>query len=149
MRKHIERAIDNNLSSLSVTGTLHQRILNDIQGGTPVKKKMSLALVIALSLLLITAVALAAVILGGKDVVEQVIAPMAVKTDTDRFTKEEVEEILELAKKHGITLDPHFESRVRAEGSYFKDELAMLFAKDQLGAGMGCGGPALAGQRHQ
>ena len=133
MRKHIERAIDNNLSSLSVTGTLHQRILNDIQGGTPVKKKMSLALVIALSLLLITAVALAAVILGGKDVVEQVIAPMAVKTDTDRFTKEEVEEILELAKKHGITLDPHFESRVRAEGSYFKDELAMLFAKDQLG----------------
>ena len=133
MHKHIERAIDNNLSSLSVTGTLHQRIVADIEGGTPVKKKMPLALVIALSILLITAVALAAVILGGKDVVEQVIAPMAKKTDTNRFTKEEVAEILELAKKHGITLDPHFESRVRAEGSYYKDELAMLFAKDQLG----------------
>ena len=133
MHNQIRQAINSNLSSLSVTPRLHQDILAGLQGGPKLKRKMPLALAIALSLLLITAVALAAVILGGKDVVDQFIAPMAQQNDRSRFSEEEVGKILQFATEHGIQLDELYLKRIKNEGTYFKDELAMIFAKEQLG----------------
>ena len=69
MKHDIRRAIDANLDNLRVSPASRQKILNNIQGGTPVKKKMSVAMAMALTLLLMTAVAVAAVLLTGKDVV--------------------------------------------------------------------------------
>ena len=132
MHNRIQRAIDSNLSGLYVTPGSRARILSSIQGGQPMKKKLSLALATALSALLVTA-ALAAVILGGKDIVDQKISPMAQNSASQRFTKEEVEDILAFAQKHGIQLDDNAVRRIRDQGSCFKEELALLFAKEQLG----------------
>lgn len=97
------------------------------------KKKVSLAFVLAMCLLLVTAAALAAAILGGKDVVNEKIAPMAQQNQSQLFTASEVEEILSFAREHGIALDDGAMRRIRGQGSCFKEELAMLFAKEQLG----------------
>ena len=134
MRNQVRQAINSNLSGMALSQQAKHRILADIQGGQQtVKRKMTLAMALAIALILITAAALAAVILGGKDVVEQLIAPRAQETQSNRFTKEEVEEILAFAEKHGIVLDEIYVKRIREEGTYFKSELALLFAKDQLG----------------
>ncbi len=118
MHNRIQRAIDSNLSGLYVTPGSRARILSSIQGGQPMKKKLSLALATALSALLVTA-ALAAVILGGKDIVDQKISPMAQNSASQRFTKEEVEDILAFAQKHGIQLDDNAVRRIRDQGSCF------------------------------
>ncbi len=133
MPTDIRRVIDRNLSGLTVTPRSRGQIALRIQGGKPMKKKMSLGLAIALTLVLLTAVALAAVLLGGKDMVEQVIAPMARETEGNRFTKEEVEQILAMAKEHGLALDETLFGRLNKEDGYYKEELARLFAKTELG----------------
>ena len=67
------------------------------------KRKISVGLVFALILMLLAVSALAAVILGGKDFVDQVMAPMAkVDIQSDRFTEKEVKFILDEAEKYGI-----------------------------------------------
>lgn len=133
MRTDFKRVIDTNLSGLRVTPYSHQQLLTRIQKGEPMKRKMSVGLAIALSLLLLTAVAVAAVLLGGKDMVEKVIAPMAQESEGNRFTKEEVEKILAMAQEHGVELDEVFLSRLQKEDGYYKEELARMFAKQELG----------------
>lgn len=129
----ISRAIDTNLSGLRLSAYRQEEIMQKIYGGSPVKKKLSFSLVLALVLLVVTVAAVAAVLLGGKDLVDQVIQPLAEKTDSQRFSKEEVEEILAFAQKQGIQLDEESLKAVRKQGDYFKEELAMLFAKTELG----------------
>ncbi|MGI6725465.1 MAG: PepSY domain-containing protein [Christensenellales bacterium] len=133
MKQKLRQAIDSNLSGLVVTQEHRLAIQQAIEGGKPMKRKMSLALAVTLALLLVAAVALAAVILGGKDVVDQFITPLARKNDSQRFTKEEVDEVLAFAREHGIELDEISLRSIQEEGSYFKEELAMLFAKKELG----------------
>ncbi len=122
MRTEYKRAIDTNLSGLAVTEYSRRQLMNRIQKGEPMKRKMSVGLAVALS-----------VLLGGKDMVEQVIAPMASESEGNRFTKEEVQEILALAKEHGIPLDDDLFGRLDKEDGYYKEELARLFAKSELG----------------
>ncbi|MGI6725463.1 MAG: PepSY domain-containing protein [Christensenellales bacterium] len=97
------------------------------------KRKITLALAVTLALLLAAAAAHAADISCGKDVVDRIIAPLAQKNDSSRFTREEVEEVLAAAREHGIELDEVHLRVLREEDSCFKDELAMLFAKKDLG----------------
>ena len=102
MKQKLRQAIDSNLSGLVVTQEHRLAIQQAIEGGKPMKRKMSLALAVTLTLLLAAAAALAAVILGGKDVVDQFITPLAQKNDSQFFTKEEVDEVLAFAREHGI-----------------------------------------------
>lgn len=103
---------------------------------TPVmKRKLSVGLVFALILMLLAVSALAAVILGGKDFVDQVMAPMAkVDIQSDRFTEEEVKFILDEAEKYGIHLPDHVVARLKGHGTWeYKDELMRLFVKTEYG----------------
>lgn len=130
----IDRAIDVNLSGLRLSAFQKEQIMRNIYGGAKVKKKkLSLALAVTLVLLALTAAAVAAALLSGKQVVDQVIQPMAEKNESQMFTREEVEEILAFADKQGIALDEESLRWVRKEGGYYKEELAMLFAKADLG----------------
>jgi len=94
---------------------------------------MSVAMAVALCLLLITAVAVATAPRTGRDVVEDIILPLSLKSQGDRFTREEVEEVLAFAEKHGVTLEAEDLARLRRQDGSFKQELAMLFAKKDLG----------------
>ena len=75
MNNKIKQALDTNLSGLRASHADYKAIMERIQGGTKVKKKMSLGLVLALILIMLSVAALAAVLLSGRDVVDQLIEP--------------------------------------------------------------------------
>lgn len=104
MKRKITQAIDHSLSGLSVSQYNRKQIFSAIEGEEPVKKKLTFGLVMALALVMITIGAMAAVLLSGKDLVDQKITPMAEKTSDSRFTPEEIDEILAFAEKNEITL---------------------------------------------
>lgn len=99
------------------------------------KKKISVGLIFALILLLITVSAVAAVLLKGKDFVDQIMAPMAGEhAEEDRYTSEEVEEILRIAGENDITLPDHIIARLNtSEDGYYKEELMRQFVKTEYG----------------
>ncbi len=133
MNQKIKNAVDHSLSGLCVTQRSRHQILNRMQGEQPVKKKLSFGLALALALIMLTAVAVAAVLLSGRDMVDQVLTPMAEKTKETRFTPEEIAEILDFAQKNDIQLHPDDLKALKSPDGYFKEELAMLFAKSSLG----------------
>lgn len=103
--------------------------------GKPVKRKLSVGFVLACVLILLAATALAAVLLGGKDFVEKIMAPKAAETASDSFTKEEIEEILRIAEENNLTLSDEDMYRLNHldESGYFKEELMRRFVKTEYG----------------
>ena len=99
------------------------------------RKKLSLGLVMALVLALLAIVgALAATLLGGKDFVDQVVAPKAAENASRTFSQEEVNEILRIAKENELYLDDDIVDRLaRYKGGYWKEELMRLFVKAEYG----------------
>ncbi|MBQ6257079.1 MAG: hypothetical protein IJJ60_10865, partial [Clostridia bacterium] len=72
--------------------------------GRPMRRKLSVGFVLAVILCTLAAGALAAVLLGGKDFVDQIMAPKARETSSQNFTKEEIAEILRIAEENSLTL---------------------------------------------
>lgn len=134
MTDRIKPAIDSNLSALTARCSDFEAVRQKMQGETIVKKKVSLALVLTIVLVLLSAAALAAVLLGGREVVNEIIEPLAMKkTDTLLFTREEVEEVIKKAEEHGVTLKEDVLKKIRQSGNYFKEELAMAFSREAFG----------------
>ena len=103
--------------------------------GKTVKRKFSVGLILACVLALLAVTALAAVLLGGKDFVDQIMAPKAAQTDSDSFTKEEIEEILRIAAENNLVLSDEDMYRLTHldETGYFKEELMRRFVKTEYG----------------
>ena len=104
----------------------------------PMKRKFSVGLAVALVLSLLAVSALAAVLLGGKDFVDQIMAPKAMENPSSKFTNAEVTEILRIAQENNLTLSDedmylltHLDER-RQEG-YYKEELMRRFVKTEYG----------------
>jgi len=103
---------------------------------TPVmKRKISVGLVFALVLMLMAVSALAAVLLGGKDFVDQIMAPMAQENmDENKYTNAQIEEILRIAEENDIHLPDHLlETLARSDDGYYKEELMRQFVKTEYG----------------
>ena len=100
-----------------------------------VKKRISAGFVLACVLILLAAGALAAALLGGKDFVDQIMAPKAAETASDSFTKEEIEEILRIAAENNLTLSDEDMYRLNHldESGYYKEELMRRFVKTEYG----------------
>ena len=100
----------------------------------PMRKKLSVGLILALVMLLLAGCALAATLLGGKDFVDRVVAPRAAQTDSNMFTQKEVQEILRIARENELALDEDTEERLLAmQDGYYKEELMRLFVKQEYG----------------
>lgn len=99
------------------------------------KRKLSVVLVLAVVLTLIAVGAVAAVLLGGKDFVDQIMAPAAaINPQEERYTSAEVDEILKKAEENGIELPDHIISRLEAsDDGEFKEELMRQFVKTEYG----------------
>ena len=104
----------------------------------PMKRKISVGFVLICVLLALTATAVAAVLLGGRDFVDQIMAPKAAKTSSDSFTQEEIEEILRIARENNLTLSDedmyvltHLDEW--GESGYDKEELMRRFVKTEYG----------------
>jgi hypothetical protein len=100
-----------------------------------VKRKFSVGLVLACVLALLAVTALAAVLLGGKDFVDQIMAPKAAETDSFSFTKEEIDEILRIAAENNLVLSDEDMYRLNHldESGYDKEELMRRFVKTEYG----------------
>lgn len=71
----------------------------------PMKKKLSVGLVLTITLCLIAVGALAAALLSVPEVVEQELIPIAQESASDYFTPEEVERVLNILEQNDLRLD--------------------------------------------
>lgn len=136
MREHvIESAMDQNLSGLYMTKEMKMNVLHTIRENKAprLRFRFSAVLATALILLLLMAGAVATVLLGGKNFTKEVVAPMAMQTDSEKFTAEEVEEILRLAEENGISVPQYVREHWARWGSEYKEELMRSLVKTELG----------------
>ncbi len=100
-----------------------------------VKRKFSVGLALACVLALLAVTALAAVLLGGKDFVDQIMAPKAAENASDSFSQEEIAEILRIATENNLVLSDEDMYRLNHldETGYFKEELMRRFVKTEYG----------------
>lgn len=97
------------------------------------KRRVSLALILAIVLILVAVTAVATVLLGGREFVQEVMQPKAQENDSDRWSEEDVQEILRIAQENGLSLDEAQQARLLSMGGYYKEELMRLFMKLDLG----------------
>ena len=129
----IRQEINAELSFLDSRPSLHYDIMSQIKGEKVVNKKVSLALVFVLILLLTGTVAVAAVLLSGKDFVDQFLGPMSQQTENAQWTDEELDRILSLSEDNGIEITEDIRATLKSSDPVYKEELLRLFMKIDLG----------------
>ena len=87
----VQQVFDSSLSGIQDDPWMAQRVLNKAHeasgtGGFIVKKKMSAGLIFAIVMMLLTVTAVAAVLLSGKDFVNQFLAPMSSETEEEQWS---------------------------------------------------------------
>lgn len=136
----LRRAMDNVLPGLEKNVWFEQRVLNRIHEEPMPRRGMSKRVVLALlltAMLLLSATAVAAVLLSGREVVDEYAVPMAGETVGDSYTVEQTLELVAMAEENGIVLSENAKSSidkmlVMGEG-YYKEELIMAIAKAEFG----------------
>lgn len=104
-RKKIHEAIDTTLSGLQTDPWLAQKIINREVRGEPItKRKLSIALILSIVLVLITVAALAIVLLSPKEIIDQIAVPIAQDNNHLNYTHSELSELLRSLAENGITL---------------------------------------------
>lgn len=116
----IRQEINAELSFLDSRPSLHYDIMSQIKGEKVVNKRVSLALVFTIILVLGTLTALAVELLTGMQIVEQFAVPMAQENDSEpymqeNYTYDELAQLIQTLSENGITLD---------EGSIIQKALA-------------------------
>lgn len=99
---------------------------------TTFKRAVSAALALMLCLLLLP-VAAEAPAITGKELVDQLLTPIALKNRSSEFDAAEIQEIVRQAAAQGYVLSPGYQRALSRAKSYDKGELALVFLKPQLG----------------
>lgn len=135
--KIVQEAVEQKCAGLQPDPGLAQRVLQaaDRNGGFKVKKA-SVGLAIAIVTMLLAVTAVAAALLTPKEVVEETALPLALKNDTENFTREELLTILTVAEENGITLSEYWYSALEAPQGAPKDELIRSLAAEEFGSFM-------------
>ena len=101
------------------------------------RNKLSVGLVLTIILCMLAATAVAAVLLTGRELVEQEVLPMALENDlgavNESFTNAELMQIVALAEENGITLSNNILSALEKGEGYWEEEVIMSLAKSQFG----------------
>lgn len=146
MREHVHTGIDRQCASLTSDPYRVQRVLNMAHetpktGGFVVKKKLSVGMVFAIVLILMTVTAVAAVLLSMRQIVEDYAVPMGQQSvgEVD-YTPEELSILVQLAQENGIEFSEHAMSNIawaesHSEG-YAKDEFIKQLAYAEFGEDM-------------
>ena len=136
----LRRAMDNTLPGLEQNVWFEQKVLNRIHEQPPrrhgISKRAVMAFLVAATLLL-SATALAAVLLSGREVVDEYAVPMASETTGSSYTVEQTLELVALAEENGIVLSQNarisIDKMLAAGEGYYKEELIMAIAKAEFG----------------
>lgn len=132
-KREVQHAMNTGFSELEFTPRHKQAVFATVKGERVVKRKMSFGFVLVLVLIIVAMVAVAAALLSNKDFTSEILAPIAQETDSNRWTREELDEILRFAQENGVVLtDDVMERLSKAEGEY-KEELMRAFLKAELG----------------
>ena len=132
MTNNLKRAIDTDLGGLRTTQRERAMIFVSALEGKKVKKKLSVAFVLTIILVLLAAGALAA-LLSSKEFVNQIMAPLAVKDSSQKWTSEQTDEIIRLAEENGLTITDEIRKHLDGVDGTYKEELMRAFAKIDLG----------------
>lgn len=102
LRRRLHLAQQRRLSGLSPDPYLARRVLSRAREGQRFKKRLTVGVILAV--MLMASAALAIAWLSGKAFVKEVIAPASIRQESDRFTQEEADEIIRIARENGIEL---------------------------------------------
>lgn len=129
----MKRAIESNLSCLRTTEREREMVLRTALGGKKARKKLPLAVVLAIVLLLAAMTALAAVLLKGQVFVQQILVPMATESNSNKFSRQELNQIMELAEENGIVLPDLWQTKLSNVKAEYKEEVLRAFMKSEFG----------------
>ena len=129
----VRAALDDCLSGVDDMPSLRYDIMRKVRGEAVVKKKLSVGLIFAIVLILIALGAVAAALLSGKEFVEQELVPKVSESTSEKWTQEELDEILRIAAENGIVLSEDVLNRLQNGDGTYKEELMRIFVKVDLG----------------
>lgn len=142
MTQHVHKAVEQRCEALAPDPFLAARVMRmaEEKGERHVKKKLSAGLVICIVLMLLSLTAIAAVLLSGREIVEQQAVPAAQENDgevrrNEMYSHEELLEVLRIAGENGVSLegDSHImEALAKGEG-YYEEEVIMAICREAFG----------------
>ena len=142
MKNDFKQLVDRNLSGLHWDEARQARVLASLEpeGGTTMKRKMTMALVLAAILMLGTMTAVAIELLTGRQFIEQIAVPMAQENDEKEFTQEsytheELIQLIQTLNENGITLDEdsNIMRALRNGQGYWEEETLMAICREAFG----------------
>lgn len=138
MSNELQRAIDTNLASLKVTERDVDRIMSKVRTN-PVRqrRKLPAGIAMAMMVMMITVGSVAAVLLSGREIVDEHAIPLAQLVEGESYTVEQTKELIALAQQNGIELSENAKNSIdkflaQGEG-YYKEEMIMAIAKAEFG----------------
>ena len=142
MRLRIQKSLDAALSPLEPTAAQKTRMAEGITGGQKMthKTRISLGLVLLITLALLAVGAAAAVLLSAQEVIEKTAVPMALENDTEQrkiesYNHDQLVALIRAANENGITLDESTGIMLalkKGEG-YWEDEAIMEICREAFG----------------
>ena len=140
MRERIQQALNAQMSGVRTSPAERSRMLENAIGGTKVKRKLTVGLVFAIILVLMTAAAVATILLTHEEIVEQVAVPLAVGNDSDlsvkqSYSAEELAELVRNLNENGITLKENnaIMQALRTGNGYYEEEAIMEICREAFG----------------
>ena len=140
MKDQIQKSLNTELSGLRTSSLQRDILYQNAVSGYKVKRKLTVGWVFALTLMLLTVTAVAAVLLTHTEIVEQFAVPMAQQNDTEEatqetFSNEELTQIILILNENGITLDEDtriMKALENGEG-YWEEETLMAICREAFG----------------
>lgn len=136
MKNHmpdIRTSVDDYFADLDACPSIQNKVFMQINTCHKKKMKLSIGLVITLILVLVALSALAVTLLKGKAFLQQILMPTAVESESDKFTREELDLIMGLADQNEIELPALWKEKLTMETSEYKDEVLRAFMKSEFG----------------
>ena len=142
LQEQITRAVDTHCAHLHADPFLAQKVLRaaDRKERPIVKSKMRFILILSMILMLLTATAVAAVLLTAMEVIEQEAVPMAQSNDGEvrpetEYTYEELKALITVAEENGIFLDDdtNVMRALRSGKGYYEEETIMAICREAFG----------------
>lgn len=138
----VQDALNRRTAFLQPNPYLAQRVIRlaEEEGEPIVKKKLSVGLIVAIILTMMTLTALAVAILSATEFIEQEAVPLALSNDTDTFiqesyTHEELVQIVQSLSENGITLeeDNNIMQAIASGKGYWEEETIMAICREAFG----------------
>lgn len=142
LREQIPHAVEAHCAHLHADPFLAQKVLRaaERKERPVVKSKMRFVLILSMILMLLTATAVAAVLLTAMEVIEQEAVPMAQSNDGEvrpetEYTYEELKALIAVAEENGIYLDDdtNVMRALRSGKGYYEEETIMAICREAFG----------------